>query len=288
MRKVIIFFLICLSLFFILYLVKGKNATSTMQYFPMDGQVTFHHAKTNLSFDQATNEIIWETDSDTNTDVYLRQDVSLLYENGKFKGVLSKWEQQAARITLQKRFVQKNTSLLESISFHHGEVHYPNNEIKSVQQMTKENIYFVHDSKQPFIFQKATTSAEQKWKNKLDSMVEEQLLSNWRRLMKDFSISEQAYELIPLTALQNDEHTTFPGRTEAETKQIIGQLWEGLYKNYIVLLANDKIHATPHFIPLILLAKDNSHLLVIYELNNEKQKLIQNLPTPVTNRTPSD
>ncbi|MFD2133549.1 hypothetical protein ACFSKI_20230 [Pseudogracilibacillus auburnensis] len=277
MQKYFVISLLIISFILLVYIVKGKFVTTTMQYFPIDEQAFFEQANTSISPSENEGTLIWSVESTSNEEAYLRQDVSLLYENGKFKGVLSKWREQVAHLESKKDFPQKNSSFLQAISFHHGEIHHNEDKINSIQQMSTNELYYIHDGEKVHTYHTPETEYEKKWAKKLNEITKQQLLYNWNKLMNDLHIDQQAYTLIPLTELAEYEKKNLPGRSEEETKQIIGQLWEGLYKNYIVLLADDS-NDTPHYVPLIMIAKDNSHLLVIFELNNKKQKLIQQLP----------
>lgn len=248
-----------------------------MKYFPPDDNVFFDNVETNINLVKNTDEIEWSVESTSSDVAYLRQDVSLLYENGKFKGVLNKWRQNVDHLDLSKRFYQANSSLLKAISFHHGEIHDPNDQISSIQKMTSNQLYFINDSNTIYSFHEPSNANEKKWERDLNKMTNQQLESHWNKLINQLDIAINDYDRIPLTELAQYENKPLPGRTEAETKKIIGQLWEGLYKNYILLLKEEENLQDKHYMPLILLAKNNDHLLVIFELNNKNQKLIQKI-----------
>src|SRR5690606_37843166 len=124
---------------------------------------------------------------------------------------------------------------------------------------------------------KARNANEKKWERNLNKITEQQLNNHWNRLINQLDIQINEYDRIPLAELVQYENKPLPGRTEAETKKIIGQLWEGLYKNYIVLLKEEENLKNEHYMPLILIAKNNDHLLIIFELNKKSQKLIQKI-----------
>lgn len=272
---VITFFLISFFCFF--YIVKSKISIVTMQYFPIDTQVSFDQAKTDIIIVTEDEEIEWSTSSTSSEIAYLRQDVSLLYENGKFKGVQSMWKQHLDQLALQKRFKQTNSSLLQAISFHHGEIHYPDNQILSIQKMTSDQLYFIKDKEKIHAFRQPSNTFEENWKIKLKEITNHQLIYHWNTLINHFNIIEDEYDSFPLTELVQYEEINLPGRSKNETDQIIGQIWEGLYKNYIILLKEKENHQHNHYIPLVMIAKDNSHLVIVFELNNQKQQLIQRL-----------
>lgn len=248
-----------------------------MKYFPIDENVFFDHAETNIDFLRSTDEIEWSVESTSSKAAYLRQDISLLYENGKFKGVLTKWRQNIDHLDLNKTFTQSNNSLLKAISFHHGEIHYPNDQISSIQQMTNNQLYFMKDNNTIYSFHEPSNANEENWKRDLDEIMDQQLNNHWNKLINELDIAINEYDRIPLTELAKYENKPLPRRTEAESKKIIGQLWEGLYKNYILLLQEEENLKEKHYMPLILLAKNNDHLLIIFELNKTNLKLIQKI-----------
>ena len=277
MHKYIVFLFFIIAFFTTFFLLKSNLIKTTMKYFPTDKYESFEYAKTELYTLQQDKNIHWGTESMSSKIAYLRQDVSLLYENGKFKGVQSEWEQHLDKLKLSKRFQQSSSSLLQVISFHHGELHYPNDQINSIQKMTGDQLYIIIENDNLHSFRKPHTAFEKRWEIKLNEMMEQQTKGGWKSLINYFSISKEQYDSFPLTELIQYETTTIPGRSKQETKKIIGQLWEGLYKNYIVLLHEKENRESPHDVPLIMIAKDNDHLLVIFELNKEKQMLKQKL-----------
>lgn len=277
MHKNITYFFIISIFIFIVYISTGKYVTPTMQYFPIDEQITFEQAETTLNMNKDIQKVVWNVNSTSSEKAYLRQDVSLLYDNGKIKGVLSKWREQTKRIELVNYFPIGRSGLLQAISFHHAEIHR-GNDINSIQQMTQAKLHYVEDENTLFSFHTPHSPKEKEWKKVLHKQMDKQLKIHWDDLTQHLHINQEEYLLIPLTELDQYEDKTFPNRSEEETKQIIGQLWEGLYKNYIISFSENENRNSESYIPLIMLAHDNSHLLVVYELNGQKQKLLQKLP----------
>src|SRR5690625_5225633 len=108
MRKYLVISYFIISLFCVVYLLKSKLVTTTMQYFPIDEHVMFDDARTDLTYSYDETEVHWTIDSKSSESAYLRQDISLLFENGKFKGVQNKWEQHKQKLSLTQKFKQKN------------------------------------------------------------------------------------------------------------------------------------------------------------------------------------
>src|SRR5699024_2955140 len=201
MHKYLVISFFIISLLFVFFLFKSKLVTTTMQYFPIDEEAMFEDAKTEISVVDQGPKIEWTTHSVSSEDSYLRQDVSLLYENGKFKGVQNKWEQNQRQLSLTQPFEQRHSSLLQSISFHHGEIHRTNDQINSIQQMTSAQLYFIHDNQTIYFFDFPSNSFEKKWAKKLDEITDQQLQFHWNNLINHLGIEEENYDSIPLTAL---------------------------------------------------------------------------------------
>ena len=255
-----------LSTFFFIGIVYSSNVHSlpTIKYFPIDEELSFQSVKTKLELLPENNsdsaKITWTCNSITDEVLYLRQDVSLLYKNGKFKGLQSKWEENTTSINLKETFPSNKESLYQAISFHHGEIH-DDEQIKSIQQMSSDELYV-----------DAPSTA---LKEKINQETQNELLQNWDYLANSLKIDLDSYVAVPLIDLNQYNNKSLPSLTKEQTDKIIGQLWEGLYKNYIIPLAQNKENKNPHYIPLVLFDKQKTHLIVIYELFGKKEKLIQ-------------
>src|SRR5699024_1736578 len=128
------------------FLQSSENDTYAFTFSSVDETFFLTDPSTNLDNFQASLRNC-TTVSSSSKPVYLRQDVSLLYENGFFKGIQSTWEQDQQLINLKHPVPLQNTAVFEAISFHHGEIHQPSNDIMSIQQMTFDKIY-MHKNKQ--------------------------------------------------------------------------------------------------------------------------------------------
>lgn len=275
-----IFFILGISTF-ILYQAKTDSIPS-ISFFPLDDETSFTEAQTNLKIkeqhDQKEYTIAWNSLSKSDKTMYLRQDVSLLFNNGKLLGALSKWHEDEDTINLSADISTQGTGHLQSISYHHGELHYPDGSIRSIQQMTYDELYVIESaSSTNHSFHKPKTKKDVKRKKSLSGKTSQTLLYHWNKLLNHFQVNEEDYLIIPLTALDryNTEH--LPSLSQPQTNQIIGQLWEGLYKNYIVPITYEKEQVSS-YVPLILFDKDTKHLLVLFEINGKKERLIQQYP----------
>ncbi|ASK63194.1 hypothetical protein CFK37_14080 [Virgibacillus phasianinus] len=268
-----------LSIFFVFLYQTKLSSIPSISYFPLDKETHFVNAKTNLDIKkQKVNKkytITWNVLSKSDKNMYLRQDVSLLFNNGKLMGALSKWHEDEETLQLNAQLQSEGTGYLQSLSYHHGEIHYPSGAIKSIQQMTYDEIFVVENpAGDVHTFHKPKSTKDIDWEKALNDKTSQFLLYHWNKLLSHYQIKKDDYVIVPLTALNRFNTNELPSMSQEQTNQIIGQLWEGLYKNYIVPITYKKEQVSS-FVPIILFSKDQNHLLVLFEINGKKERLIQ-------------
>ncbi|MFD2925970.1 hypothetical protein [Halobacillus naozhouensis] len=263
------------------YFFMSSEDLAVIKYFPIDETHHFIEAQTTIttSNDEKNDQIRWTISSASNETMYLRQDVSLLYVNGRLKGVVNKWEENAQHIEKESILQSEDSKKYEAISFHHGEIHENNGEIKSIQATSNDTLYLIdspHSKEEAF--QEPQSDEEEEWANKLDHAIQQQLEAQWDELIHHYQIPREKYIHVPLTGLTafSKDHP-FPGTTAADFDRILGQLWEGLYKNYVIGIEDSQTkHPIQSYIPLLLLDKNGKHLIVLYEDDaGTKHQLIQ-------------
>ncbi|CQR46844.1 hypothetical protein BN1058_01121 [Paraliobacillus sp. PM-2] len=280
MRYLSIIITTCIFIGFTYWILQKEEIDTTMKYFPFDSNVTFTQAETKLHFLTESNkniyQIDWESMSEVDQPVYLRQDISLLYVDGRLKGIKSKWQEEMPIIKLRTTINGEGSSHYQAISYHHAEVHYPEDVIKSVQKMSKDELYIFDSAYTPLeSFRVPENKNQEEWKEALDHATIQQLHLHWKKLIDYFQLPMDAYHYVPLTVISQYETTPIPNLTIEETQKVIAQLWEGLYSNYI--LPYDQTNSTVNsFVPLVLFDKKGTHLRVLYQdQNGEKKQLIQ-------------
>ncbi|WP_078432562.1 hypothetical protein [Metabacillus halosaccharovorans] len=281
---VLILLALCTSMF--LYFFKGQNARESIIFFPITDTVSFTKASTLLQFvgkkDDDEYIIEWDVTSITDKQAFLRQDLSLLFSDGKLVKTLSEWEDQSQKLAQFNKVSGEDSSHYEAISLHYGEVHLNEDEIRSVQKMSTDHLYVI-DSEftKLFSFKTPQTEEEQEWKDILDKVAEQHLEFSWNELLQHFKIDINQYSPIPLVELAHYQTRPLPGFSEEKTQEIIGSLWEGLYKNYFLGLKTKEgkiIEPIGSTMPLLLFAKDRSHLIVIIQSEDGTPfKFIQNI-----------
>lgn len=266
---------ISLLIFSVLVYMTAKNdpIQETITYFPIDPTVAFQTAATSLVVGNQLKAnkytVQWRTESTLDRKAYLRQDVSLLFSNGKLIGTLGKWVANTRRITQEKEVQGSESSLIQALTFHYAELHHNEAEIFSAQTMTNAQRYVIHSpSGQFFSYQTASSAEEKKWKQILDDKTASTLQTSWQKGLQAFSIPLNHYHAYPLTEFYFHHDRTLPGFSSEETARVIGNLWEGLYKNYFLGIKKaDGTFVSPYgsTLPLILVAKDKTQLLVVTE-----------------------
>jgi hypothetical protein len=247
---------IIVILAFTIHQYKNPKIQESITYFPIDPNVSFKTAQTILTLmNNPANTILWKEHSTLDRKAYLRQDAALLYANGRLIDQLWNWKQNTAVIEQEKRMTLDKNVLLQAITFHHAELHENENKIFSSQAMSADQTFFL-------------TAHADNVKKQLEQQIETMLQLSWNKGLRHFSINLSNYQAYPLSEFNELAKDSLPGFTKPETAKIVGNLWEGLYKNYILGIkkAEDAIESPKgSTLPLILIATDKSHLLVLTE-----------------------
>jgi hypothetical protein len=249
---------IIVILAFTIHQYKNPKIQESITYFPIDPNVSFKTAQTILTVvNNPANTILWKEHSTLDRKAYLRQDAALLYANGRLIDQLWNWKQNTAVIEQEKRMTLDKNVLLQAITFHHAELHENENQIFSSQAMSADQTFFL------------TANADgENVKKQLEQQIETMLQLSWNKGLRHFSINLSNYQAYPLSEFNELAKDSLPGFTKPETAKIVGNLWEGLYKNYILGIkkAGGAIESPKgSTLPLILIATDKSHLLVLTE-----------------------
>lgn len=290
MRKFQLFFIVIVTLlaciFFFQKTSDERTAKETITYFPLDPNVEFLDKKTVLSSPNQVNdgyELQLNSMSRLNKSAYLRHDISFLFANGKLVGKIGKWAENTDIIEDQLKMSLNHNELLRAITFHHAEIHSNSDQITSSQTMSEDDLYVIQTNLPSLIsFKSPSTEEEIGWKEVLDKKEDEAIRLAIQNAEENFGIDLDFYHIIPLTDLPNYEKKGLPSFSKEQSKQIIGRLMEGLYKNYFLGIKTNNgkiISPINSTIPIILLAKNREHLMIIIQTQTgETIRLIQNIP----------
>lgn len=263
---------------FILFIVFIQPAAPVIIHFPLSSQFNLQKTETNLIWkeDSKQPEISWKTHSLSDKPVYLRQDAALLFENGRLKAALSKWKEDTAAVDMEQAIPIRESARLEALAFHHGEIHTGSDKIESIQAMSADLLYAVKKADGSLsAFKEPAGADETAWEKQLNDRTKQDLLYEWNLLTQHFQIDVTHYQTIPLTELSKYNYEPLHGLNQQQTNDIIGKLWEGLYKNYIIRASASAGSSGNNWMPLVLIDKKNTHLIVLYELNGKKEQLRQ-------------
>ncbi len=274
-----ILIIIVVSMFFFHQLLSPTNIT--MKYFPIDQQATFEETKTALTLSQNGIDqplLIWESTSQIAEPSFLRHDASLLFQNGQLKGIQSKWIQEATDIRQTASVETHDNQYFQSISYHYSEIHSNTDQINSNHQLSSDHIYVIDDPfAKAYAFKNPESDQEQHWASTLNHTTAQQLDFHWTSLIDHFNIDRSKYYEISLLDWTAYQYEPLPQLTLELTKRVTAQLWEGLYKHYIIpFKVAQKIEES--FVPLILLDKNGEYLFVLFQdVNGDMQQLVQQI-----------
>jgi hypothetical protein len=284
MRKHIFLFITIFVIATSIFLLnRYQPVEESITFFPIDTEVDFTDAYTKLNLlnrkKQDQYSVVWKVESTLEQKAYLRQDIGFLFANGRLKGKMGKWKQNTAHLSQEETIHGKESSRLEAVSFHHAEIHYDNGQIFSAQTMSSDHLYVIQSSFSPLqSFRTPATEEEAEWKTTIDKLTAQELESSWTNAIDHFSVKRDQYISIPLTKLIDYQNRPFPGFMKSETERILGNLWEGLYKNYFLGIKKKNgtvIEPEDSTTPLILLAKNKSHLLIITETRDGEPVILR-------------
>jgi hypothetical protein len=273
------------GLFLTWWLLMGQNqpVRESIIFFPLSEKAQYQSANTLLTLnDKKVNnfyEVNWKISSVLDQDAYLRQDIGFLYFNGRLKAKMSEWEQNTDRIVEEDTAQGKESSLLQAISFHYSEIHENEETYTSAQIMSEDQLYVIDSNFSPLSsFRKPDSPSEEEWKSILDKVTSQQLQYNWEKAMEEFDIDGKEYLQIPLINLPEYSSSPPEGFQPEQWNEIVGNLWEGLYKNYFLGIKTNSgkvVDPMDSSMPLILIGQKKGIVLVLLTTKEGEPALLQ-------------
>ena len=262
-------FLMLAAIFIILYFSDTHQVEETIIYFPIDSSLQFEHASTHLvakETGKGAYSLTWKVHSSLDQTAYLRQDVSLLYKNGKLEATLKNWKQNRQELSQSDKFKEKESGRYDAITFHYAELHPSDTIFTSAQQLSKDKLYAI--STPDFqSFHNPLSEEQKEWKHVLDSVTKNITQNSLQKAKEHFHIDPDQYKMISLTDLPTRKNQWLSSFPSFQREEIVGKLWEGLYKNYVISIKKeDGTTLSPQgsTIPLLLVAKDKREVLVLF------------------------
>lgn len=270
------FLIICSALITItasLYFFHFKNnqTVESITYFPLDTEAQFLDAKTkimNIKTDQNRYQFSVKSYSRLDRPTYLRQDITFIFAGGILIGKLGKWEENTDSLELSGIFTEKDNQIVRAISFHHAELHAKET-ITSSQSMSDDFLYIIPNALPSLVsFQTPSNEEETGWKEVLDKEENQIISTNLKKAVRQLDIDLAEFHIIPLPLLANYQKLPLPSFSRQKSDEIIGQLWEGLYKNYYLGIRKQNgqlISPIGSTVPIVLLSKAKQYLYVIFQ-----------------------
>lgn len=259
-----------------------KEARESITFFPLDNTFSFKEAETKLSFLNGTSsnyDLLWKVNSVTSQRVYLRQDMAMIFENGRLNNKMTEWKTSADAIDLEKDVLSSIPGLWEAISYHQGEIHLSEEKYRSVQRMSNDYLYAAKLGQSFSGFKIPKNNTERKAQNELDEKTNKYLQQTLIQTTNFYQIDLDEYNVISLESLTDFNNKPLSGFSLSKSQEIIGKLWEGLYKNYFLGITTkngQRISPIGSSMPFILISKDKKYLFVLFQTTNgENIQLIQ-------------
>ncbi|UXH44409.1 hypothetical protein N5C46_22790 [Rossellomorea vietnamensis] len=276
--------IMCIVALCIQFIYKPQTRESII-FFPINENVSYETATTILMLQPEKKndhyEVNWKLTSKLDTPAYLRQDVGFLFMNGRLKGLMNEWEQDTDQIVEESTIKGKDSSILQAVSFHYSEIHESDTEFTSAQKMSEDALYVIDSNFSPLnAFRQPGNSVETEWKNILDKVTSQQLEYLWEKAITSMGIPADEYTPIPLTSLPMYDGRPLEGFSRQEWDRLIGNLWEGLYKNYYLGIKKEDgsvVESIDSAIPLLLVKKDKKEVLVLLVDQNGDASLLRQL-----------
>ncbi|WP_100398348.1 hypothetical protein [Bacillus sp. FJAT-44742] len=265
-------------LVFLLIWLKAEPSglRETFSIYPPDPKASYEAAETSLDIlhieDDDEYILEWSISSSLNEEASLRQDLSLFFENGYLRDVMTVWEEDSKDLSFKKKLKGEDSNKFEVLTLHHAEILKDQEGWKSRQSMSHDTLY-VLDS--PFTdlhsFKNNPSSSEdQDSKEVLDYIMEQQLNHVEKGLRKHFSLEEDI-DLYPITAITSWYEAPPAFLPEDRVDAFIGTIWETLYHH--VLLDKKSASGTKdvplgHSMPFIAWSQEEQCIYLIVKMQD--------------------
>ncbi len=261
---------------------------TTLQFFPFNAAAKFNETNTSLTLKEPDKnkdkyEVILNVSSVLDRKAYLRQDMSLLFQNGRLVDLLKSWKRDTSSMDQTLTIEGHESSLFEAVTIHYAEIHEDDNP-KSTYKTTDATQYVISSRFGPIkSFQTPENEEQKDWAFTLKSVANSRLTKVLDRYIDKTQIDLSDYTVMPITQLTNKKDELLAEYGDEEQRAIIEKLWEALYSIYVTGIKKqdgtiiDPIDST---IPLILREKQSSRLiLLIQDKTGNLHEFYQQLPS---------
>ncbi|MCO7128307.1 hypothetical protein NIE88_21505 [Sporolactobacillus shoreicorticis] len=246
----------------------------TITYFPEHPRIQYVTTATHLAFVPENQLLRLQTASETKERNELMQDFSLLYRNNQLVAILNRWQKNVSELSASKE-LDMSPGFYVGLTVHQAERHIDHS-IYGKEQLSQDYLMAVKTNGTYHLYREPKTTDEANQLSQYTRELGESRNKTLRRAAARYGFQLSDYRVVPLDALTGESFThIFPfGREKAE--RITGQLWEGLYKNYVrgIQLAQAQSESPlGSTMPLLLIAQD--HMLIVFETANRQTVLLK-------------
>ncbi len=243
------------------------NDRNVLKSVSKDPQLSFVQANSTLFVENMENnrnlpsafKIKLNTISQTNKSISLRQDVTLLFQDGILVAKTGHQEKNADFIVQQLAITSKYNHLYQAISFH-----YAQTDNQTYRHQMSYDYLYVSATKYGGIqtFHQPETLQQQNWKQIIDRRLHQQLNFEYNDAFQKFEINPNDYFLFPLSQLPiYSSQEQLPGIPAEDSSEVIRKIWNILHEN-IIMEHNNKVNGSS--MPLLLIAKDGTYFTILY------------------------
>lgn len=246
----------------------------TITYFPGHERIRFLKMETQLQSDRDTGTLQLDTFSRTQEKNNLMQNFSLLYRNNQLVSILNHWEKNTAVLSSIKE-TGLEPGFYEGLTVHQAELHL-NESIYGRERYSQDQLMVLKQNGSYSAFRQPSNRQEALAFADYNRRVEQQRTQLLQRVAQNDHIRISDYRVIPLNELTDKTLTKVFPFSEAKAERIAGQLWEGLYKNFvrgIQLTQEQGVQAIGSTLPLLLIAPD--HMLIVIRAQSGQMVLLR-------------
>lgn len=248
-----------------IFAILHHQTEQAITYFPPNDKYFFEHTLVDLKRDN--HQITWLIESKTNEAAYLRQDVGLMYANGKFVSFYNDWKTGTDSLQFQTSIDLDKQVRIDAVGIHYAEFH-EDEHIYSIEEIATTSTS-IPGQQAPFRNQDNSSTHSEQFHSFKQAYLQE--------INSYFSFDHQDYDFILLNELPAYMLNHQANWSVKQKEAVIGHLAESIYKQYITKLLTHQ-GDFDHRIPAILFGKNEPFILIVFQLDGKWYQYKQQMP----------